>query len=167
MKLEDAINKYFSRKSLVDSVCRYQLYYQIGLGNLALESIQDLDETFKKLEELNLQIRTEKVFESIYRIIIHYSHQENFDTEYEKHLRTEALAQALNDFVEADSELIGSEHFANMIFERIKVNSFFTQPMEEQFNNDYVRIIDTWEMSITNTIATQVKDIIAERFNQL
>lgn len=165
MNLEDAINKYFRRESLIDSVSRYQIYYQVGLGHLALKSMQDIDATLKKIEELNLQISTEKVFESIHRIMIHYSHNDNFDEQYNNYLKTEALTQMLNDFIQSDTELIGSEHFAAMEFEKIKNNTFFTQVMQDQFDYEYGNEMDVWEVAITDDVALQIKEVILDRFN--
>jgi len=164
MKLEEAINKYFSRDKLIDSICKYQLYYQIGLGSLALQSIQDLEETQKKLEELNLQIDSQKVFEAIHEIVLYLSHEEDFDEKFEGHLKFTALTQMLNDFVEADKDLIGSEHFSNMIYEQIKDDRYFTFEMKQQLDADYKVILPTWNATITDDIANDIKDVVVEIF---
>jgi hypothetical protein len=164
MKLEQAINKYFSRDNLIDSICKYQLYYQIGLGSLALQSIQDLEETHKKLAELNLQIDSRKVFEAIHEIVLYLSAEENFEEKFENHLKFTALTQMLNDFVQADKELIGSEHFSNMIYEQIKDDKYFTFEMQQQLDVDYKTILPTWKATITDEIANDIKDVVTEIF---
>ncbi|MCK5110644.1 MAG: hypothetical protein KAQ94_03910 [Arcobacteraceae bacterium] len=164
MKLEEAINKYFSRDSIIDSMCKYQLYYQIGLGNVVFLSTQDLEETQKKLEELNLQINSQKVFESMQEIVLHLSHNDDFEEKFESHLRLTALAQMLNDFIEADKGLIDSKPFADMIYEQIKDDKFFNDVMKEQFDNDYDFILATWEATITDEIASDIKDVVVEIF---
>lgn len=166
MKLEQAINKYFSKDSLVDSICKYQLYYQIGLGSLALQSIQDLQETQKKLEELNLQIDSQKVFAAIHEIVLYMHNEDSFDEKFEGHLKFTALTQMLNDFVEADKELLGSEHFSDMIYKQIKDDRFFTFDMKQQFDADYKVILPTWKVTITDEIASDIKDVVTVIFNE-
>ena len=166
MKLEQAIDKYFSRDKLIDSICKYQLYYQIGLGSLALQSIQDLEETQKKLAELNLQIDSRKVFEAIHEIVLYLSAEENFEEKFENHLKFTALTQMLNDFVQADKELIGSEHFSNMIYQQIKDDRYFTFDMTQQFDADFKVILPTWEATITDEIASDIKDVVTEIFSK-
>ncbi len=166
MKLEETINKYFSRDKLVDSICKYQLYYQIGLGSLVLQSIQDLEEAHKKLIELDLQINSQKVFEAIHEIVLHLSNNDNIDTEFENNLKFTALTQMLNDFVEADKDLIGSEHFSNMIYNQIKDDKYFTYEMTQQFEADYKVIIPTWTETITEDIANEIKDVVTEIFDK-
>ncbi len=160
MKLQDTIRKYFDREKLVDSICKYQLYYQVGLINVALESIQDLDETYKKLEELNLQIDTQTVFESIHSIILHLSHDKDFDEKFDSHLKMAALSQMLNDFAEADTELIGSKPYCDMIFEKIKEDTYFTNEMQEQVNSDYDYVLPSWDNIITDEVASEVHSSI-------
>ncbi len=166
MELQEAINKYFSKDYLIDSICKYQLYYQIGLGNIAFESMQDLEEAFKKLNELDLQIDSQKVFESIHEIVLHLSHSEDFEDKFESHLKMAALAQMLNDFVEADTELIGSKHFAEMIYEKIKDDTFFTDKMKEQLDTEYQAMLPVWEMTITDKDASDIKDVVMEIFKK-
>ena len=165
MNLKEAINKYFYKDNLINSICKYQLYYQIGLGNIVFESMQDIDETYKKLEELNLQINTQKVFESIHEIVLHLSQEEDFEEKFETHLRMSALAQMLNDFVEADNELIDAQPFADMIFEQIKNDTYFDEYMQEQFAEDYDSVFLNWEVIITDEVAKNVKDVVTEIFD--
>ena len=166
MKLQEAINKYFSKDQLIDSICKYQLYYQIGLGNVVLQSIQDIEEAYKKLDELNLQIDSQKVFEAIYEIVLHLSRQEDFEEKFESHLKFTALVQMLNDFIEADKDLISSKPFADMIYEKIKDNTFFDTNMKEQFETDFGVILLTWQAVITDEIADDVKDVVSEIFKK-
>ena len=166
MKLEDAINKYFSRESLIQSICKYQLFYQIGLGGVVLKSIQDFEEAHKKLQELNLQIDTQKVFESIHEIVLHLSRDDNFEEKFDTHLKFTALAQMLNDFVDADKELLNAKPFTDIIYEDIKNNKYFTEDMKKQFDLDYAPVLSIWEDTITNEIAEDIKSVVMEMFTQ-
>ena len=162
MKLKQAIDKYFSQDKLIDSICKYQLYYQLGLGNIVFKTIKDLEETHKKLEELNLQIDSNKVFESIHEIVLHLSSQDDFDNQFDKHLRFTAFAQMLNDFVEADKGLINSQPFTDTVYEKIKDDSYFDSKMQEQFDLDFEAILPTWQNTITQDMADDIKDVVLE-----
>ncbi len=162
MKLKQTIEKYFSRDNLVDSICKYQLYYQLGLGNVVFQSTKDLEETHKKLEVLNLQIDSNKVFESIHEIVLHLSSQDDFDDKFDKHLRFTALAQMLNDFVEADKELLNSASFTDTVYEKIKDDSYFDDKMQEQFELDFEAIVPIWQKTITEEMAIEIKDVVLE-----
>lgn len=76
MELEQLINHYFSKEKLAESICKYQLYYQIGLGNVVLQSLQDLQETVEKIDELNLQVKSEHVIHVMSKIIRESSPEE-------------------------------------------------------------------------------------------
>ncbi len=166
MKLQETINKYFSRDSIIDSISKYQLYYQIGLGSVVFQSIQDLEETHKKLQELNLQIDTQKVFESIHEIVLHLSRSDDFEEKFESHLRLTALGEMLNDFVEADKELLNAKDFADNIYEEVKADTFFNDDMKKQFDNDYEIVLANWEDVITEELAVEIKEVVMEIFNK-
>lgn len=165
MKLQEAINKYFSREILVESISKYQLYYQIGLGRVVYESIQDLEETHKKLQELNLQIDTQKVFESMHEIVLHLSRNDDFEEKFESHLRLSALGEMLNDFVQADTKLLDAKDFADNIYEQVKNDTFFNDNMKEQFDNDYEIVLASWYEVITDEHISEIKDVVMEIFN--
>ncbi len=166
MKLDTAINKYFSKDNLINSICQYELYYQIGLGNVALQTIQDVEETYSKLDELNLQIDTQKVFESIQEIVFHMSNSNDFEDKFEKQLRFVALVHMLDDFIQADDELLNSKTFTDSIYEQIKNDTFFEVNMIEQFNNDYENVISKWECVITDDVSNEIKDVVSEVLNK-
>ena len=162
MKLNETINKYFSRDSIITSITKYQLYYQIGLVNVALQLNQDIEETYKKLDKLNLQIEPQKVFESIYEIIVHMSNEENFEQVFEKQLKLIASVQMLDDFMNADAEMMNSKELTDAIYEQIKNDNLFTEQMQIQFENDYDTVLSNWEKSITTKIAEELQDVVSE-----
>ncbi len=167
MELQNAIDKYFSRDYLASSICKYQLYYQIGLGKLALESLQDLQETFEKLEELNLHLSTEQIIITIYKMILQLSHNANFEKMFDTHLKYTALVQMLSDFIKADKELINSKPFEDMIFESIQDDTFFDDIMQQQFDINYKAILPSVKLNITQETADSIKNNISEMFSQI
>ena len=166
MELQEAIDKYFSRDNLAATICKYQLYYQIGLGKLALESLQDVEETFEKLEELNLHLTTQQIIIILYKMILQLSHNDNFEEMFDIHLKYTALVQVLDDFIKADNELINSKPFEDMIFESIQDGTFFDDIMQQQFDIDYKVIFPSVKQTITKSVADSIKNNISELLNQ-
>ena len=165
MEINHILDKYLTRERLADIICKYQLYYQIGLGNVALESLQDLKETVDKINQLNLQVRSEVIIDSLSQIIYLHKDNANFDLDFEYYLRYTALVHMLDDFINADKELIHPEPFRDLIYEQIEEDNFFTKTMQQQFEADYKAILPSIVATITEEIAKDVKKIIEEMIN--
>ena len=162
MKLQETINKYFSKENIINSICRYQLYYQIGLSGVVFQSTKDKEEAHKKLVDLNLQIDTNKVFESIQKAIFYLSQEDDFEDKFINHLKFTALAQMLDDFIESNQEFIDAKTFADIIFDKIQNNTFFDKNMQEQFEEDYDMVYEAWQVTITDEIAQNIKSVASE-----
>lgn len=93
------MKKYLERSSIVDLITKYELYYHISLGNYVFETLLDIDETTKKIQELNLYVSPEMVLFNIYKLIEEKITEKDFEKNLEKHIREKAALQALNDFV--------------------------------------------------------------------
>ena len=160
MELDQSIDKYFSRENLLSTVTKYELYYQIGLGHAVYTSLQDTDETINKLSSLNLKIDTDIIFRTIFENVLHFSQHKDFDEKYEKHIKVKALSQMLTDFIKADEELLNSEQFADKIYEQIVNDTFFTQDMQKQFDDDYDELYNFWELTISKENTDAIKSAI-------
>ncbi|MDB2405596.1 hypothetical protein N9W00_01535 [Arcobacteraceae bacterium] len=160
MNLEQAIEYYFSKDKFPDIICKYQLFYQIGLGNITLESLQDLQESVEKLKELNLQVKSEAIIESVYDILMQFNSENNFEKDFDFYLKQKALKSALIDFINNDKGLIHSRPFYDMIIERINENKFFTYSMQVQLDMDYKAMIIPVKSTITDEISKDIKNII-------
>jgi len=160
MNLEQAIEYYFSKDKLSDIICKYQLFYQIGLGNITLESLQDLQESVEKIKELNLQVKSETIIEAVCDILIAFNSENNFDKDIDFYLKQKALKNALEDFIKNDKELIHSRPFYDMLVERINENKFFTYSMQVQFDMDYKAMISAVRSTITDEISKDIMHIV-------
>ena len=106
MNLNTIIQAQLTKDSIVDTLTRYELYYHISLGNFVLDTLQDFDETVKKLEELNLQIEVNRALTNILEIILNLGNKDDFEKRFEYQVRSRAITHALKDFVNNDNELI-------------------------------------------------------------
>ena len=157
MELQQTIDKYYSRKKLADSICKYQLYYQIGLGSVVLESLGNLELTVEKIKKLNLQINSQLIITAINEIILEMAEENDFDKLFDQQLKNLAFVQMLSDFVNADKELTNPKQFAQKIIDRIKNNTFFDYNMEQQFMADYKVVYPNMLENITNEVASGIK----------
>jgi hypothetical protein len=105
------IKKYLNKDSIIDMLTRYELYYEIGLANFIYETIQDIDEAYIKLEELDLEVESDVALSNIIEVILHFSHTENFDEILDYYIRSRALLHALKDFVNRDKDLLNKESY--------------------------------------------------------
>jgi len=157
MELQQTIDKYYSRKKLADSICKYQLYYQIGLGSVVLESLGNLELTVEKIKKLNLQINSQLIITAINEIILEMAEENDFDKLFDQQLKNLAFVQMLSDFVNADKELTNPKQFAQKVIDRIKNNTFFDYNMEQQFMADYKVVYPNMLENITNEVASGIK----------
>ncbi len=165
MEINQILDKYLHHNRLADIICKYQLYYQIGLGNVALESLQDLQDTVQKIDQLDLQVTSEIIIDSLCEIIDSHKSEADFDLQFEYYLRSKALTHMVNDFILADKELINPKPFQDMLYEKIEEDTFFTKAMQVQFDADYKVILPSIALTITEDIAKDVKLIVQDMLN--
>ena len=158
MNLNDLVQKYYTKENIVDMLTKYELYYQISLGYMVYETIQDIDETFKKLEDLNLTVNTATILSNIFELILHLSHHEDFDEKFEYHLRSRALLQSLKDFINTDKDLVNVDAYIKQKSEYIKNDTLFDENMKLQFESEYPAVHEHFDLMITENIAQQIQD---------
>ena len=158
MNLNETIKQHFARDSIVDMLTRYELYYQISLGNFVLETIQDIDETLKKLEDLNLQIEPNTALSNVFELILHNSHKDNFEDVFEYHLRSRAMMHSLKDFINKDNELLNLKDYIEQKSKEILEDKYFSENMKLQLESDYNTVYDYYNILITDDIATKIQN---------
>jgi len=160
MNLNNTIQAYLSRESVVDILTRYELYYHISLGNFVLETLQDFDETIKKLEELNLQIEVNRALANVLEIVLNLGNKNDFEDRFEYHIRSRAITHALKDFINNDTELINTEDYIEQKTKDILNDTYFTETMKLQLESDYATIHDYYEMLITDDMIEKIQKTI-------
>jgi hypothetical protein len=163
MTLNNTIQTYLSKDSVVDILTRYELYYHISLGNFVLETLQDFDETMAKLAELNLQIEVNIALSNILEIILSLGNKDDFQERYEYHVRSRAITHALKDFVNHDEELINADDYIAQKTKAILDDTYFTETMKLQLESDYSLIYEHYEMMITDEIIKKIHGNLQEK----
>jgi len=150
MNTENNTPNIFTHKSLVKIFTEYVLYYQVSLGNIALETIGDPELTVKKLTELQLALEPDDMLKSLFEVL---QNTENM-AYLEKNLKVKAMIHALTDFVEADHELLNKERFLEMKKQSILDELFFNSQMKMQYLSEYAQMQKYYENLITEDFVT-------------
>jgi len=157
MNLQETIKHYMTKENVVDMLTQYELYYQISLGNYVFETLQDIEDTYKKIEELNLTVDPNTALSNIFEVIVRFSPQENFEEKFNYHLRSRALTHSLADFINNDKELIGKDAYVEQKTRLILNDTFFTENMKLQLEDEYPIINESYEMLITDEIISKLQ----------
>ncbi len=157
MNLEETIKKWFTQDNLIEFLTKYELYYQISLGNYIFETMQDIDESYKKIEELALEVNPNHSLGNIFDIILHFSHQEDFENKFEYYLRSRALFHSLQDFIDFDKELINKEAYLEQKSKMILEDTFFNQNMKLQLESEYGLLSEHYELMVTPDIVKKIQ----------
>jgi len=158
MDIKQAIEKYFTKDNIIDMLTQYELYYQIAIGNFAYETIQDIEETYKKLDELDLQVNADVVLSNIYEIIVKFSKDEDFEDSFYYQLRVRALIHALKDFVNNDKELISVDDYIKEKSQIIIKDEFFDEEMVLQFESEYSKVFNYYDIYISDEVAKELQE---------
>lgn len=162
---EDSQNlfyKYFKRNNIVDLITKYELYYQISLGNFVFETFLDQEDTVKKLEELSLYIKPEIVLFNIYKIIELHKDDSNLEKELENFIKKDAALQALDDFIKKDKEFIGAKYYLKVKKEDILNDKFFNQLMQYNFESNYQRTYEHYKLIINDKFVENIPTLISK-----
>jgi hypothetical protein len=161
MKLDQAIDKYFSKNELIDAFTKCELYYQLGLLRIVYRSTLDINETNEKINELKLKLDSQTVIRNIYDILVHFSKDNYFEEKmYDYHLQTRTLANVLNDFINSDKDLNKPELFADQIYEEIMLEIFFDEELQKEFEDNYDLTHTLFSNTFTKEIADDIKKSI-------
>ncbi len=156
MNLTTTMKQHLTRDSIVDMLTRYELYYQISLGNFVLETLQDYDETLAKLKELNLQVPVDTALMNIVEIVKQHCLKDNFDEKLEYHLRSCSILHALKDFINTDKELLNSEDYKEDKTKAIVADTYFQETMKVQMESDYHFVYNHYDLMITDEVITKI-----------
>jgi|GEM_PF-817292 len=154
----ESINRYFKRANLVDLVTKYELYYHISLSSYVFETLLDLEETVKKVQELNLQVSPQKALFDIYSLILKDINKEALDKDLEVKIRKASALQALDDFIKADKELLGVKYYELQKKEDINNDKFFNENMKYNFESNYQKTFEHYNLVITDKLVQDVKN---------
>jgi uncharacterized protein YeeX (DUF496 family) len=142
--IDDAYARFSNKKDLIEYFCKYELYYQISLGNYAYLTTLDINDTLANLTNLNLSVDASKMIENLHNIIEHFSCEDDFEEKFDDYVKRIACLNSLEDFVKSDKEFLSPEHFTASTAESILDNSFFNESMQKQFDDSFDDNLCRW-----------------------
>lgn len=160
MDINKKLRPFCTKEKIVDMLTRYELYYQIGLGNYVFETIQDIEETITKLNELDLHFESYTALSNIFEIILHNLESGEFEESFEYLLRKRALMHSLKDFVNNDNDLLNVDDYIKQKSKDIIDDIFFTENMKAQFESEYLKVYTHYELMITDEIVEKIQEHI-------
>jgi len=157
MSIEEQIKEQFNHKKIIENLAKYELYYQISLSHIVSQSEFDVKSTYKKINQLSLDIDPETVFYTIIAIIRHLKETDDFENEYLSELQKHASVHALEDYVKKDKDLLNPETYLESIVEKVNEGTFFSEKMQKQFDSEYKISINRWQNIIAEELSHEIK----------
>lgn len=157
MTIEEHIKQEFEHEHIIENLSKYELFYQISLANIVSQSEFDVQSTYKKINELSLDIDPETVFYTILAVIRHMDNTDNFEEKFTKELQRHASVHAIEDYIKNDKELIKPEIFLQNTLEKINENKFFTENMQKQFDSEYKISLNRWKQIIAKELSSEIR----------
>jgi len=157
MNIEEHIKEQFDHKQIIENLAKYELYYQISLSHIVSQSEFDVKSTYKKINQLSLDIDPETVFYTIISIIRHFDDSSSFEKDYLNELQKHASVHALEDYVKKDKELLHPETFLESVVESVNDGSFFSDSMQKQFDSEYKISVNRWQNIIAEELSYEIK----------
>ena len=157
MTIEQQIKTQFEHEKIIENLAKYELYYQISLSHIVSQSEFDVKSTYKKINELSLDIDPETVFYTMIAIIRHFDETSDFEELYQVELQKHASVHALEDYVKKDKDLLNPETYLESVIEKINEGIFFTNTMQKQFDSEYKISLNRWHNIIAEELSYEIK----------
>lgn len=156
MDMSHAILNYFTHRKIVDTLARYDLYYNISILYIAHTVINDDAKADEVLSALDLQINPEIVLEAMYSILKEYHADEKLFTIFEENIKMQSCMKALDDFIHAYEDIPHINELIQRTQSNIIMDQFFNESMEKQFHDSLKENKEFWEKIIDLESAQQI-----------
>ena len=153
MNIQDRINQNFTRENLVETIAKYQLYYQLALGAYVKETSTNQKETMQKIQELNLDIEPENVLNTMVKLITTFSDDKDFTSLFADNIKANAMMHSLDDFIGKCDHLPNKEELYDSFCMQIQDDKFYDINMHVQYDDEIKERIKFWEKLITAEVA--------------
>ncbi len=163
MTKSELIKKFYTRESMVKMLTSYVVYYQTSLGNYIFETLQDIDETTKKIRELDLRLEVNTVLSIVFELILEYSNKDDFVNNFEEYLKSKAILHSLKDFIKNDKDLLNSDRFYKQKVDLISENKLFDTNMKMQYLSEYAFMFKHYDKIIDDDYPLEVQKILLNK----
>lgn len=156
MKIENTIKDNFSKKSLINTFAKYELYYQLASSVFVKDSSFKDEDISKKIEELNLDINVENILNTMLKIISSFYKEEDFEFIFEDNLRINAFLHALKDFLNKNNEIKNKEKVYLAYRDKIMGEEFYDMKMHIYFEEELKDRIEYWKTIVSDDLAKKL-----------
>lgn len=148
------IENYFQREILINNLAKYDLFYQVTLGNLI---------SITNTKDLNYEIELELALGSMYELLKDLRSLDDESISFDDELKKQSAMDAVQNFANENLEdlkngKIKIEDFVNSINDGI----FFNEAMEVICEENLDMQLDKWQKIINEDLAKSILNAIKE-----
>ena len=148
------IDKYFERNMIIKNLGKYELYYQVTLGNLI---------SITNTKEINYEIEFQLALGSIYELLKDLRSFDDKTVSFDEELKKQAAMDAVQYFANENIELLKKgEIKIEKIVNHINDGIFFNEVMQVVCDENLEHQIKKWEQIITEELAKAILESIQE-----
>lgn len=142
------IKEEFSKEKLTVTMAKYEMYYQVALGNLISQT---------KVEPMSYDIDFQQALGAIYELFSDLADFDYAEEVVDKELQKQAAIDAVQNFVNEHLELVKAKTFElEPTVNAINDEEFFNPAMIDVCNQQIDKQIETWEGIITEELCAQI-----------
>lgn len=142
------IEEEFSQEKLTITMAKYEMYYQVALGNLISQT---------HANDMSYDIDFQQALGALYELFRDLHEFDYAQEVIEKELQKQAAIDAVQNFVNEHLELVKEKKFElEPIINQINDEAFFNVAMIEVCHQQLDKQIETWQGTITHELCEQI-----------
>lgn len=148
------MNKHFTRNEIINNLAKYELYYQVTLGNLI---------SLTNTKEIDYEVEFQLALGSIYELLKDLRTLNDKSISFDDELRKQAAMDSVQNFANENLEILKSgEIKIEKIVNHINDGLFFNEAMKVICDENLDEQIEKWEKIITQDLAKKILESIQE-----
>ena len=148
------MNKHFTRNEIINNLAKYELYYQVTLGNLI---------SLTNTKEIDYEVEFQLALGSIYELLKDLKTLDDMSISFDDELRKQAAMDSVQNFANVNLEILKSgEIKIEKIVNHINDGLFFNEAMKVICDENIDEQVKKWEKVITQDLAKKILDSIQE-----
>ena len=148
------MNKHFTRNEIINNLAKYELYYQVTLGNLI---------SLTNTKEIDYEVEFQLALGSIYELLKDLKTLDDKSISFDDELRKQAAMDSVQNFANVNLEILKSgEIKIEKIVNHINDGLFFNEAMKVICDENIDEQIEKWEKIITQDLAKAILASILE-----
>lgn len=138
----------FTQEKLTTNMAKYEMYYQVALGNLISQT---------GANDMSYDIDFQQALGALYELFSDLADFNYADEIIEKEVQKQAAIDAVQNFVNEHLELVKENKFElEPVINAINDEEFFNPAMIEICNQQLPKQIETWQGIITKELSEQI-----------